>query len=82
MMSCKDYEDPMNLIMYMLQNDDNVETSTKLIELLSAKAHEKYYLHHKFDQKAVVNVSRYEHQVAEPHHYFYQNRSWILNDRN
>lgn len=43
-------KDPLSFIMYMMKNDENSEISQELIEKLKEKAHERYYLKHKFDQ--------------------------------
>ena len=70
----------MNFIMYMMKNDANAETSPELVTLLQKKAHERYYLKHKFDQEAHLDINRNEHSIVEPNHYIFQNGDWKLNE--
>ena len=50
--------------------------------MIRNKAHERYYLKHRFDQDIHLDVARLEHRVEEPDHYLFQNGDWVLNKDN
>lgn len=71
----------VDLTLYMMKNDPNVVISEDLVHYIkNRKLHEKYYLHHIFDQNNYFQPERLEHEVSGKNDYFLKG-SWTLNNK-